>query len=82
MAHKTIAQMFEDVVNAYHSFDTAAQIYDRECHTPRFRAIFLSNLIDTTSANTKLFNECIKGITFFQNEIDYPINRVPRPCMV
>lgn len=138
MAHKTIAQMFEDVVNAYHSFDTAAQIYDRECHTlplnnrknrvtlrnafntfersmqdndvvvqgflviydsriqslynlfrqqhfsgidflPRFRAIFLSNLIDTTSANTKLFNEFIKGITFFQNEIDYPINRVPRP---
>jgi hypothetical protein len=45
----------------------------------KFQDIFQTNLIDTTTATTKLFNEFIKGVTFFHNEIDYRYNRVPKP---
>jgi hypothetical protein len=46
---------------------------------PRFQQLFNTNMIDTTTTSTKLFNEFIKGITFFHNEIDYPFNMVPQP---
>ncbi len=91
-AYNSFEQSVQDNQTVIHGFST---IYDTRIQSlyslfrqehfrgldflPRFYKIFQNNLIDVSTTSTKLFNEFIKGITFFHNEIDYPFHRIPKP---